>query len=235
MGVGKRLAKGLAPMATRIAPSLTAGFLRDVLKLAIAGFGPLPGAEAAAQARLESSGNDVDKAIHDLIESHVRLAGAQGFVTNLGGLITMAVAVPANVSGVALLQCHLVAAIAHLRGYDLQDPRVRNAVLACLLGEDGLKLLLKSGTLPSTPMSIATAPAHDPGLDQLIASEVTAALIARISGRKVVTSVARRTPVLGGGIGAVSDGYATYRVGRYADRELLPRTTPRVGTGAGTR
>jgi hypothetical protein len=144
----------------------------------------------------------------------------------------MAVAVPANISGVAVLQCHLVAAIAHLRGYDLKDPRVRNAVLACLLGEEGLKLLLKKGSLPSTPMSIATAPAHDPGLDQLIASEVTAALIARVSGRKLATTVARRTPVLGGGIGAASDAFATYRVGRYADRELLARRAPRAGHGA---
>ncbi len=232
MGVGKRLAMGLAPVATRFAPSVTAGFLREVLQRSIDGVGPFPGAESAARARLEAADGDVDQAIHDLIESHVRLAGAQGFVTNIGGLVTIAVAVPANIGGVAVLQCHLVAAIAHLRGYDLKDPRVRNAVLACLLGEEGLKLLLKRGSLPSTPMGIATAPAYDPGLDQLVASEVTAALIARVSGRKVATSMARRTPFLGGGIGGASDAFATYRVGRYADRELLARTTPRAADGA---
>jgi hypothetical protein len=42
MGVGKRLAKGLAPMATRIAPSVTAGFLREVLQRSIDGVGPFP-------------------------------------------------------------------------------------------------------------------------------------------------------------------------------------------------
>ena len=66
----------------------------------------------------------------------MRLAGAQGFVTNLGGLVTAAVAIPVNITGLALIQCRMIAGIAHLRGYDLDDPKVKNAILVCLLGED---------------------------------------------------------------------------------------------------
>ena len=77
--------------------------------------------------------------MHEVIENHVRYAGAQGFVTNLGGLATAAVALPTNITGLALIQCRMVAGIAHLRGYDLDDPRVRNAILACILGEDAVK------------------------------------------------------------------------------------------------
>ena len=90
------------------------------------------------------------------------LAGAQGFLTNIGGLVTMTVTIPANVSGLALLQAHMVGGIAHLRGYDLADPRVRNAVLACMLGGDSVTSLIKAKKLPSSPMAIATAPAYDP-------------------------------------------------------------------------
>jgi hypothetical protein len=151
------------------------------------------------------------------------VAGAQGFLTNLGGLLTATIAIPANISGLALLQCHLVAGIAHLRGYDLADGRVRNAVLACLLGEDTVGDLVRSGSLPATPMGMATSPVHDPGLDQRIAREVMTELFGRVGGRRMATSVARRVPLLGGGIGAVSDGWSTYRVGRYAERELRPR------------
>jgi hypothetical protein len=82
---------------------------------------------------------------------HTSLAGVQGFVTNLGGLTTAALAVPANVAGVTVVQCHLVAGIAHLRGYDLDDARVRNAILACMLGEDAVHDLVKSHRLPSSP------------------------------------------------------------------------------------
>ena len=66
----------------------------------------------------------------------MRYAGAQGFVTNLGGLVTAAVAIPTNVSGLALIECRMVAGIAHLRGYDLDHPNVRDAILLCMLGED---------------------------------------------------------------------------------------------------
>ena len=78
-----------------------------------------------------------------MIENHVRYAGAQGFVTNLGGLVTAAVTIPANITGLALIQCRMIAGIAHLRGYDLDDPRVRNAILACMLGEDTVNALVK--------------------------------------------------------------------------------------------
>jgi hypothetical protein len=225
MGLGDLVAKGIGP-AGHLAPQLTSGFVREVLTRAIDGFGPMPSAAASADRRLADNAGNADQAVHDLIEGHVRMAGAQGFVTNIGGLATMALTVPANLTGLAVLQCHLVAGIAHLRGYDLTDPRVRNAVLVCLLGEDSVGKLVKKGTLPSSPMAIATAPVHDPELDRVTAAEVTGELIAKIGGRRVAMSVSRRVPVLGGGVGAVSDAVSTYRVGRYADRQLLPRRRP---------
>ncbi len=212
-----------APVATRAAPGLAANFVRQAFDRAVDGIGPLRSAAASADHQLSAHGGDVDKAVRAIVDSHVRLAGLQGFVTNLGGLVTMAVTIPANISGLALLQCHLVAGIAHLRGYDLDDPRVRNAVLACLVGEDGVKSLVKRKKLPSTPMAIATAPQHDPDLDRRIATEVAGELIARVAGKRTIAVIARRTPVLGGGVGAVTDGYATYKIGQYAAKQLKPR------------
>jgi uncharacterized protein (DUF697 family) len=139
-------------------------------------------------------------------------------------LITAALTIPANISGLALLQCRMVAAIAHLRGYDLQDPRVHNAILACMLGEDSVKSLVKKKKIPAPPMAIATAPTHDPHLDRVMASEVTSELLTKVAGKRVATTVGRRVPVVGGLIGAGADGFSTWQIGRYADRELLSRT-----------
>jgi hypothetical protein len=221
--MAKRLSIGLAPRITELAPSATSNFVHEALRRSITGVGPLPGARAAADKQLAEQHGDVEKAVHEVIENNVRLAGAQGFVTNLGGAVALAVMVPANISGLALLQCRMVAGIAHLRGYDLDDKRTRNAILACLLGEDRVLSLLKRRQLPGTPMAIATAPVHDPHLDGLMANEVASELITRVAGKKVVTGVGRRVPVVGGFIGAGADGYSTWRIGRYVDRELLPR------------
>lgn len=223
MGIARSAARGLVPMGLRLAPAVGAGMVRELLARAIDGVGPYRGAAAAARAQLAESGGDRPAAVAGLIERHVRAAGVHGFVTNLGGMVTMPVTVPANVSGLVLLQSHLVASIAHLHGYDLDDQRVRNAVLACLLGPRGASGLVRSGLLPSSPMGLATSPVHDPGLDAPIAQAVSAELLGRVTGRRMVTTAGRRIPMLGGGVGAVSDGVSTYRVGRYAERELRAR------------
>src|SRR4028118_1717369 len=123
-------------MARRAAPKVTAGYVREAMNRAIDGVGPTRSAKESAEARLSEAGGDVEQAVQDLISSHVKMAGAQGFLTNMGGVVTLAVSIPANIAGLGMLQVPLVAAIAHLRGYDLDDPRVRNAVLTCLLGRD---------------------------------------------------------------------------------------------------
>jgi EcsC protein family len=226
MGIGSSIAKNIAPHVTKAAPELSNSFVQEALRRAINGIGPLPPAAKAADKQLAEHNGDVDKAIHDVIENHVRFAGGQGFATNLGGLITAAVTIPANITGLALLECREVAGIAHLRGYDLDDQRVRNAILTCILGEDTVKSLVRKKKLPSTPMGIATAPTHDPNLDRVIAAEVTSELITKVAGKRIATTVGRRVPVVGGLVGAGADAYATWQIGRYADRELLSRRRP---------
>ncbi len=90
MGIGSSISKRITPKITQAAPNLTSGFVREALKRAVDGIGPLPSAEATAKARLEKADGDVDKAIRDVIEWHAAYAGAEGFVTNLGGLVTAA-------------------------------------------------------------------------------------------------------------------------------------------------
>ncbi|WP_019144165.1 EcsC family protein [Aeromicrobium massiliense] len=220
MGIGRNAA--LAATA-KAGPGFTSTYVRQVLEYAIDGLGPLRGAEDAADAALVSADGDVERAVKSYISSHVRMAAAQGFVTNLFGGTAAAVSIPANVAGVALVQCHLVAGIAHLRGYDLADPRVRNAALACMLGREGVQQLLKHKKLPSSPMALATSPVHDPQLDKRVATEVTTQIFGNVLGKRAAVFVARRVPVLGGGVGATSDAYSTREIGRYAAGELKDR------------
>lgn len=224
MGISGSLGKRLAPQAHRLAPDLTSHFVHQALSRAIHGVGPLPPAAKAAEAQLREQDGDLDRAVHEVIENHVRYAGAQGFLTNIGGLATAALTIPANITGLALIQCRLVAGIAHLRDYDLADARVHNAILACILGEDSVKSLVKRRRLPAPPMAIATAPAHDPHLDKVIAAEVTSELLTKVAGKRMATTVGRRVPVVGGVVGASADAYTTWQIGRYADRELRPRS-----------
>ncbi len=214
-----RLAQGAAERA----PQASARFVHEALERAIRGVGPLPPAHEAAEKQLDEQHGDVDKGVREVIENHVLLAGGQGLLTNLGGLVTATAAIPANLAGLALLQTRMIAGIAHLRGYDIDDPRVRNAVLATMLGEDKIRTLVRQQRLPAPPMAIATAPRHDERLSTVMAAEVASELITRVAGRRLATQFGRRIPLVGGAIGGSADAWSTYRVGQYAARELRAR------------
>ena len=165
---GRMVEQHVAPRVPHLAPELTTSFVREALDRAIHGVEPLaPAAETADKLLAERRGA-VNAAVRDVIDTHVRYAGAQGLLTGLGGVLTAAVTIPANIAGLALIQARMVAGIAHLRGYDLDDPRVRNAILACMLGEELVDGLVRERKLPAPPMAIATAPVHDPDLDRVL-------------------------------------------------------------------
>lgn len=223
--------KAAGALGKKLAPTQAAGFVRSVLDRAIDGVGPLGSAAKAADRQLREAGGEVETAVRELIAGHAKLAGAEGFLTNLGGIVTAAVTIPANIAGLALIQCHLVAGIAHLRGYDLHNTNVRNAVLACLLGKSGVKVLIADGTLPSGPAGLAASTVIDPTLNDRIGQAITAELIAGVGGKRVATFVGRRIPLVGGAVGGAADGYGTWQIGRYAAKELraVPRTPPAAG------
>ncbi len=223
MGIGRNITSALTPSVAEIAPGLTARFVHEALERAIHGIGPFPPAAKAAETQLAEQKGDVNKAIHEVIENHVRWSGLQGFATNLGGLVTMAATIPANITGLAILQCRMVAGIAHLRGYDLNDPKVRNAILAAILGEESVLALIKKKQLPGTPMAIATAPAYDSNLDKVMAAQVANTLMQKVAGKRLAVTASKRVPVVGGLVGAGTDAYSTWKVGRYCEREFLPK------------
>lgn len=220
--IGRQLLAQAAPQVAQVAPGMASTVLRRALDLAIDGFSKVPGAKTTAANALQKTGSP-EAAIDQLIKQHVAMAGAQGFVTNLGGLATLAVSIPANVSGVTIVQCRMVAAIAHLRGYDIEDPRVRSAILMCLMGQGTTTDAIKAQELPSSPMAVATAPVYDPALDATIAEKVFSNLVEQVGGKRVTLLAGKKIPGIGGAVGAGTDGYATWNTGRFAKQEFRNR------------
>jgi uncharacterized protein (DUF697 family) len=214
------LASGAA--ARRAAPAIASRGAQQFIDRAIDGFPGFPSARDVARKHLARR-RDIDLAIRDVIDQHVRLAGAQGFVANIGGVVTMPVAIPANLAGIALLQVRMVAAIQHLRGYDLADARVRTAALMTLLGEDDIRAAVKRRELPGHPHDVAvTIGELLPELPERVRAHVTQALVTRVGGKHATLAFTKRIPVIGGAVSAGVDALSTYSIGRYADREFPP-------------
>jgi uncharacterized protein (DUF697 family) len=226
--VGRIIARNLGPMAARMAPQAAGDAFRRILEIAIDGRGAWPGAKSAAGRHLQRHGGSVDDAIQSLIDSHIRLASAQGFVTNLGGVAALPVAIPANMAGVATVQIRMIAAIAHLRGYDLADNRVRTALVMCLMGGEEIAKHIALGKLPTSPMAVATAPVFDPALDRVVSEKVVTDLAGRLGGKNMALLFTKHIPLVGGGIGAMVDAVATHQIGQYAKSELVTRRSLQV-------
>lgn len=218
--VSKKAGGLAAPRIGKVAPGLTDGVLQKALDAAIAGAGPLDGAAAAADAALARAGGNAERATKALLRSHVRLAGAQGFLTNVGGVVTLAVTMPANVVGLMLVQLRLHAAIARLHGLDLADPGVRAAVLTTLIGHAQTEKLVRRKDLPGNAAWLAGGGASSPETTRRVAAQVAAVLVASLGGKQLASTVGKRIPLFGGVVGAATDARATAKLGREAARDL---------------
>lgn len=203
-------------------PEVAGGLLRNIIDFAIYGNDALPGAKALAARAMQSRG-EREAAIDSLIMQHVGLASAQGFLTSVGGWIMLPVGLPANIAGLAVVSARMAAAIAHLRGYDVDDPRVRSAITMVMLGDDQVRKLVGNGKLPTSPLAVATAPAFDPELENAISERLMGSMASRLGGKHLAVVVIRRIPLVGGGVGAAVDGWLTYGLSSYAKREFVAR------------
>lgn len=210
------------PNVVAVAEGLTTDAFHQLLEIAIEGRAKLPGARAAARSLLEQR-RDPEVAITWLINQHVALAGGQGFLTNWGGLLVSIVTIPANMAAATFLQARMVAGIAHLRGYELRDPRVRTAILMVMLGSSATASLVAKGVLPSSAAAVATAPVFDPQLDNAVSKALFDHTMNQVSGKRLGVWVGKRIPFVGGGVGAAVDGWATHAIARHALAEFVSR------------
>lgn len=228
-GGGRSLLRVGADAATRLGPAAVGGLMRQIVERAVEGTGPVRGAGAWGDQLLKNRDGSVEAATRDAVAITTSMAGATGFVSGLGGVLASAVTLPANLVGLTILQVRLAATIAHIHGYDVDDDRVRLAVLASLLAEKEVGAMVRAGRLPSTALGMATAPVYDPAVFGTVSDAVMAAMVSRVGGKRMVLAVARRVPVLGGVVGAGVDAAGTWYVASGVRAQLPSRraSTPK--------
>lgn len=86
--------------------------------------------------------------INSLIRWQNTKVGSAGFPTGLGGVVTMPVAISANIVSILYVQIRMTAAIAHIAGYDIKHDKVQALMMLCLLG-NGMNEVAKDFGIPS--------------------------------------------------------------------------------------
>ena len=167
-------------------------FLHDRLyPRALAGLPGLGTPQEFAQGFRERPGTVRERA-EQLVRRHVAASSAAGFVGGLGGILLMPVTVPANLTAVALVQLHMAASVAALAGRDPESPAVRNAVLACLVGEtppEEDERAIEQETFDRVGLKLA-----ERGLNALVTAGVG---LVGWAGRQAATALVKRSVLRG--------------------------------------
>ncbi|WP_411284806.1 EcsC family protein [Lapillicoccus sp.] len=209
--------RGLAGMAT--------GLVERLLDTGIDGAGPLPSAQKVADSAL-SGAPDAEAAIDRVVRAHLAYAGAGGFLTGLGGFVTMPVALPANVLEFYLVATRMTAAVASLRGYDIRQGQIRTAVLLTLVGADADDLLKKAGVAATSHRLTNLAAGRLPGPALMVVNKAIGFRLVSQVGRSTFARLGKAVPVVGGAVGAGLDVYMLKKISDNARREFPPRALP---------
>lgn len=85
-----------------------------------------------------------EEACKAMMKNQIKKCATSGFLTGFGGLITLPVAVPANISSVLYVQMRMIACTAYMAGYDTNCDQTQTFVYACLAGVSVNQLVKKA-------------------------------------------------------------------------------------------
>ncbi|MCO6515227.1 MAG: EcsC family protein [Snodgrassella sp.] len=184
--------------------------------------GSIPGTDSSyemAENYLKGNANLIDK-VNSLIRWQNTKSATTGFVSGLGGIIIMPVAIPANIATVLYVQIRMVAAVAIMGEYDVRDDRVKALAYACLAGNAAKDILKETGIIIGSKISTQ--------LIKSISNETIIAINKRVGfklltkfGQKGTINLGKMIPLVGGVIGGALDGISTNIVGNIARETFI--------------
>ena len=110
--------------------------LDKLYNMAINGLPTSKPADKLGMEYLQKYNGDQKKAADVLIRNQVTKCTTTGFLTGLGGFITLPITIPADLASSMYIQVRMIAAIAYIGGYNLHDDAVKTMIYATLLKID---------------------------------------------------------------------------------------------------
>ena len=196
---------------------------------AIGGLPGLPGIEVFAESYLKSNNSDVEAAISDVIRWQIAQAGIVGVLTAMGGLVTLPAGVTANLASVLYLQLRMIAAIAHLRGYDVKSDSVKAFAIICLTGSSATDILKDVSIKFGEKVTIQLLKKIPGQLLTSINQMVGFRLLSKF-GTTGIINLSKLIPIIGGLISGGIDATTTGVIASTA-KSLFPKRRPEGETG----
>lgn len=164
-------------------------------------------------------------AARSLARWQVAKCGTSGFLSGLGGIITLPVTIPANVGSVMYVQMRMIAAIAKMGGYDVNSDQVQTLVYMCLTGTTLADIVKEAGIQIGTK-SLTAAIKKIPGAVLIKINQKIGFRFLTKFGEKGAINLGKLVPVAGGLIGGGVDIASTIVISRNAIRMFIENEAP---------
>lgn len=191
----------------------TSTVLNNIYNLAVTGNGSFGDSiQELADEYVERYGR-TEKAIDKMVSNQRLKCTATGFVTGLGGFVTLPITIPADIASSLYIEIRMIAAVAAIRGYDINSDEVKTLVYLCIVGNSVGDVLKQAGLKSLTNY---TAKVLIPKISNAIAAKVAENVGNKLllkTSTKVLPKLGKMVPVIGG---VVSGAYNYAEVSAYA-------------------
>lgn len=164
--------------------------------------------------------SSIEKACDSLINWQVSKCATSGFITGLGGIITLPFAIPANMASVIYVQMRMIAAIAYMGNYDIKDDSVKTLVYMCLTGKAAVDIGKGAGIKIGAKLTKATIEKISGATLTKINQAVGFRLFTKF-GEKGVINIGKAIPLAGGIVGGGFDLITTKTIGNVSKKMFL--------------
>lgn len=161
-----------------------------------------------------------DKAIDKLIQNQISKNTLNGFVTSFGGFITMPVTLPANITSVLYVQMRMIAAIALIRDYDLNNDEVQTFVYACMVKKAMTDALKQAGVQTANKITL-NAVNKIPGKALTAINQKIGYRFITKAGTKGTINLTKIVPLVGAGVGGTIDFVTTKAIASRAKKVFV--------------
>lgn len=168
------------------------------------------------------------RAAKELVKYQILKCGTSGFITGIGGLITLPVGIPANIGSVLYVQMRMVAAIAKIGGYDVRSDQVQTLVYMCLAGT-AISDVVKSAGIQAGAKTLTAALKKIPGAALAKINQRVGFCLLTKFGEKGVINLGKLVPLAGGVIGGAFDVASTTVIAKNAIRLFIENDEFREG------
>ena len=173
-----------------------------------------------------SKNDSTEKAAKQFVNYQIAKCTTSGFITGLEGLITLPVAIPANVSSVMYVQMRMIACLAYMGGYDTNSDQVQTLVYACLAGISIDQIVKQAGIKFGTKFTTAMIKKIPGTVLTKINQKVGFRLITKF-GQTGIINLGKMVPLAGGVIGGGFDLVTTNIIAQNALKLFIETTIER--------